>query len=171
MKKNILFKVLLGLSIVSTVVGLVLVFGLNNLIYAAEETAEETQEAQNTFQSAIDCIKSWSVDDLKGLIIGAFSFLGVNSAIFLSMAIALIKIRLTKVQQDKFYTELKAKLDAEHQKEVDDLLKSIDTKLTESQNIILDEVKNLDEKKKAEAESNIEVLKNNLENIKVELEK
>lgn len=171
MKKNIIIKVLLGLSIVSTVVGLVLVFGLNNLIYAAEETAEETQEAQNTFQSAIDFIRNWSVDDLKGLIIGAFSFLGVNSAIFLSMAIALVKIRLTKVQQDKFYTELKAKLDAEHQKEVDDLLKSIDTKLTESQNIILDEVKNLDEKKKAEAESNIEVLKENLNNIKVELEK
>lgn len=171
MKKNILFKVLLGLGIVSTIVGLVLVFGLNNLIYAAEETAEETQEAQNTFQSAIDCIKSWSVDDLKGLIIGAFSFLGVNSAIFLSMAIALIKIRLTKVQQDKFYLELQAKLDEEHKRQLSEAYDQFNTRLEEVQNLLINEVKNLDEKKKAEAESNIETLKANLDNIKVELEK
>lgn len=173
MRKNTMIKLLLGAGI-TTALLLCFTFVFMGFTFAAEETTQDTattEEAVKTVTSAVEWIKSLSVDDIKGWIAGLIAFASGNVMIFISLGIALIKTRLTKIKDDKFYKELESKLNAEHQAKMEEFIKSIDNKLTDSQNIILEQVKNLDEKKKAEAESNIEVLKSNLENIKINLEK
>ena len=161
-------KILLGGVIASFIFTLIFTLVLTNgFVYAAEET----QETSGTITSVVDWIKSLSIDEVKGWLTALFVKLGIDAGTLIVLAIALIKARLTKVKQDKFYLELQAKLDEEHKRQLSEAYERFNTRLEAVQNLLINEVKNLDEKKKAEAESNIETLKNNLENIKVELEK
>lgn len=166
MKSNKLLKFFIGGMITSFL--FVLAFTFTSVFAAEGETASEEQGA---IQTAIEWLKTWSIDDLKGWIIGVFSFLGINTTIILTLAIALIRGKITKINDSKFYKELEAKLNAEHQKKMEDFIKSVDDKLSENQQLLIDQMNKLDEKKKAEAQANIEVLKTQLEDIKIDVEK
>lgn len=166
--KNRTIKFLIGGWLVTTFI-FALIFTCG-FVFAAEETQEATAES-GTITSVVDWIKSLSIDEVKGWLAALFVKLGIDAGTLIVLAIALIKARLTKVKQDKFYLELQAKLDEEHKRQLREAYDRFNTRLEELHNLLINEVKNLDEKKRAEAESNIETLKNNLENIKVELEK
>ena len=163
--KNRTIKFLIGGWLVTTFI-FALIFTCG-FVFAAEET----QETSGTITSVVDWIKSLSLDEVKGWLTALFVKLGIDAGTLIVLAIALIKSRLAKVKQDKFYLELQAKLDEEHKRQLSEAYDQFNTRLEEVQNLLINEVKNLDEKKRAEAESNIETLKTNLENIKVELEK
>ena len=169
MKNNRLFKVLLGGMIASFI--LVFAFTFTGVCFAAEEVAAETTEATTKIQSALDWLKQISAEDLKGWFIGFITFLGANATIFLGVGIALIKAKTSKIQQSQFYEDLKAKMVAEHQTKMENLFNDFNAKLDDVQASLKDTIANLDEKKKEEAKNNIAVLKNELDNIKVDLEK
>lgn len=163
--KNRTIKFLIGGWLVTTFI-FALIFTCG-FVFAAEEAQAES----NAITSAVDWIKSLSIDEIKGWLTALFVKLGIDAGTLIVLAIALVKARVTNVKQDKFYLELQAKLDEEHKRQLSEAYDQFNTRLEELHNILINEVKNLDEKKRAEAESNIETLKNNLENIKVELEK
>ena len=163
MKNNRLFKILLGGLITSFLLVMCFTFTLT--------FAEEATEEESKIQTAIEWVKTWSVNDLKGWIIGAFSFLGVNATVLFGLAISLIRTKVKEHKQSEFYKELIAKLDAEHQKKVEDMMQEFIDKLDGVQASVNDTIESLDEKKKEEAKTSIEVLKKNLDEIKVEVEK
>ena len=163
MKNNRLFKILLGGLITSFLLVLCFTFTLT--------FADEVNEEESAVQTAIEWVKTWSVDDLKGWIIGAFSFLGVNATVLFGLAISLIRTKVKEHKQSEFYKELIAKLDAEHQEKVEKMMQEFIDKLDGVQASVNDTIESLDEKKKEEAKTSIEVLKKNLDEIKVEVEK
>jgi len=166
MKSNKLVKVFIG-SMIATFI-FVFAFTFTSVFAAEGETANEEANAVKT---AVEWIKTWSVDDLKGWIIGVFSFLGINALTFFGLAISLIRTKVREHKQSQFYQELIAKLDADHQKKVEDLIEKFNSKLDGVQESVNQTIESLDEKKKEEAKTNIEVLKKNLDEIKVELDK
>ena len=163
MKNNRLFKILLGGLITSFLLVLCFTFTLT--------FADEVNEEESAVQTAIEWVRTWSVDDLKGWIIGAFSFLGVNATVLFGLAISLIRTKVKEHKQSEFYKELIAKLDADHQAKVEDMMQEFIDKLDGVQASVNDTIESLDEKKKEEAKTSIEVLKKNLDEIKVEVEK
>lgn len=166
MKSNKLVKIFIG-SMIATFI-FVFAFTFTSVFAAEGETASEEANAVKT---AIEWIKTWSVDDLKGWIIGVFSFLGVNAITLFGLALSLIRTKIREHKQSQFYQELIAKLDADHQKKVEDLIEKFNSKLDGVQESVNQTIESLDEKKKEEAKTNIEVLKKNLDEIKVELDK
>ena len=166
MRSNRLFKILLGGLLASFI--LVLCFTFTGVFAADTETAKEET---NAAQTAWEWVKTWSVDDLKGWIIGTFSFLGVNATVLFGLAISLIRTKLKEHKQSEFYKELIAKLDADHQAKVENMMQEFIDKLDGVQASVNQTIESLDEKKKEEAKTSIEVLKKNLDEIKVEVEK
>ena len=163
MKNNRLFKILLGGLITSFLLVLCFTFTLT--------FADEVNEEESAVQTAIEWVRTWSVDDLKGWIIGAFSFLGVNATVLFGLAITLVRTKVREHKQSEFYKELIAKLDAEHQEKVEKMMQEFIDKLDGVQASVNETIESLDEKKKEEAKTSIEVLKKNLDEIKVEVEK
>lgn len=163
MKNNKLVKILLGGLITSFLLVLCFTFTLT--------FADEVKEEESAVQTAIEWVRTWSVDDLKGWIIGAFSFLGVNATVLFGLAISLVRTKVKEHKQSEFYKELIAKLDAEHQEKVENMIQEFIDKLDGVQASVNDTIESLDEKKKEEAKTSIEVLKKNLDEIKVEVEK
>ena len=166
MKSNRLLKVLIGGMIASFILVLSFVFiG----VYAAETS--ETAEAETGIKTAIDFIRSMSADDLKGWLAGAIAYFSANIVTFVGIGIAFIRAKVKNYQTDEKYKEIIAKLDADHQAKVEALIESFNAKLDNAQSSINSTIESLDEKKKSEAKANIEVLKQSLDEIKVDLEK
>ena len=163
MKNNRLFKILLGGLITSFLLVLCFTFTLT--------FADEVNEEESAVQTAIEWVRTWSVDDLKGWIIGAFSFLGVNATVLFGLAITLVRTKVREHKQSEFYKELITKLDVEHQEKVEKMMQEFIDKLDGVQASVNETIESLDEKKKEEAKTSIEVLKKNLDEIKVEVEK
>lgn len=163
MKNNRLFKILLGSLIASFLLVLCFTFTLT--------FADEVNEEESAVQTAIEWVRTWSVDDLKGWIIGAFSFLGVNATVLFGLAITLVRTKVREHKQSEFYKELITKLDVEHQEKVEKMMQEFIDKLDGVQASVNETIESLDEKKKEEAKTSIEVLKKNLDEIKVEVEK
>ena len=167
--KNRLIKVLVGGVIASFI--LVLCFTFMGVFAAEEEVVEEaTTEATTKVQSAIDFLRSMSVDDLKGWMAGAIAYLSANIITFAGIGIAFIRAKVKNYQTDEKYKEIIAKMDADHQAKVEDLIQSFNKKLDEAQSSINETIASLDEKKKTEAKANMEELKKSLSEIKVVLD-
>lgn len=171
MKNNRLFKVILGVAITSFIFALCFAFGG---VFAAEEVAateETTEEATGVIVSALDWFKQIDAEAVKGWLGGLIAYLGANILVILALVIKIIMSKSKEYKQSQFYQELITKMDADHQKKVEELIESFNTKLDGVQASLNDTIVNLDEKKKEEAKTNIEVLKKNLDDIKVDLEK
>ena len=169
MKNNRLFKVILGVMITSFI--FVLCFGLSN-IYAAEEAAEEAaKENTSVITSALEWLNQIDAEAVKGWLGGLIAYLGANILVILALVIKVIMNKSKEYKQTQFYQELITKMDADHQKKVEELIESFNDKLDDVQASVNETIVNLDEKKKEEAKTNIEVLKKNLDDIKVDLEK
>lgn len=183
--KSLILKVLLGGMLTSFI--FVMCFAFTGVAFAEEvatATAEATQTATattqattttgvdaNTIKSAVDWLKSLSMDDLKGWLAGGLAFLITNATIILGLAIALIKLRVSQVQKSNAYEALKAKMDVDHQEKMENLVKEFNAKLDECQVAINESIASLDEKKKEEAKNSIATLQEKLNDIKVEVEK
>jgi len=180
MKSNKLIKILLG-SIIASFIFVVCFFAFSGNAYAAEEVATATTQATATtseatdtatkVKSAVDWLKSLSMDDLKGWLATAIAFLVTNATIILGLAIALIKLRVSQVQKSNAYESLKAKMDVDHQEKMESLIKEFNSKLDGCQVSINETIASLDEKKKEEAKTSIATLQEKLKDIKVEVEK
>lgn len=194
MKKKTIFKVILGSVIASFL--FVFTFMLVNPVHAEEventtpattetttneeetttttidTTPSEVVEQTNTaLKTAVDFIKNFSSDDARAWFIALCTKLGIDTALLFGLAFGLLRTRLKEHRQSEFYKELMAKMDAQHQEKVEQLVQEFDNKLIEVQNVVTDSIKQLDEKKRKEAEDDIAVLKNNLETLKAEIEK
>ena len=177
MKSNKLIKVILG-SIIASFIFVVCFFAFSGNAYAAEEVATATTQAADTttdtaikVKSAVDWLKSLSMDDLKGWLATGIAFLVTNATIILGLAIALIKLRVSQVQKSNAYESLKAKMDVDHQEKMESLIKEFNSKLDGCQVSINETIASLDEKKKEEAKTSIATLQEKLKDIKVEVEK
>ena len=167
--RNKLIKVLIGGVVASFI--FVLCFTFMGVFAAEEEVVEEaTTEATSKVQSAIDFLRSMSVDDLKGWLVGAITYLSANIVTFAGIGIAFIRAKVKNYQTDEKYKEIIAKMDADHQAKVEALIQSFNKKLDEAQNSINATIETLDEKKKTEAKANMETLKKSLDEIKVVLD-
>lgn len=169
MKNNRLLKVILGVMITSFI--FVLCFGLT-VVYGAEEVAEETtKESTSVITSALEWLNQIDAAAVKGWLGGLIAYLGANILVILALVIKIIMNKSKEYKQTQFYQELITKMDTEHQKKVEDLMQEFIDKLDGVQASVNDTIATLDEKKKEEAKTNIEVLKKNLDDIKVDLEK
>ena len=135
------------------------------------EQPEEQEEVKEDVKSALAWFKSLDAESVKGWLVAIASYLSANALVLLALVIKLVLSKTKEYKQDKFYQELKAKMDAEHQKEMEDLMEELNQKLVDVQASVNNTIASLDEKKKEEAKTNIELLKKNLDEIKVDLEK
>ena len=97
--------------------------------------------------------------------------LGIDTLTILGLVFYFIRAKVRESKQTEFYNELITKLDAEHQKKVEDLIAEFDSKLAEVQNAVIDTLNAQDEAKRQEAEQNLDTLKAQIENIKADIEK
>jgi hypothetical protein len=137
-------------------------------VEVVEETPTKQEEEINGF---IEYFKSWKVEDIKAWVILIASKLGVDAVSLLVLVIYIIRLRLKNIKEDEKYQALKTKLDVEHQKQVEDLMNEFNEKLAEIQASVIDTIKAQDEAKKEEIKGNIATLKNQLDNIKADIEK
>ena len=174
MKTKTIVKVILGVLITSFI--FVLSFMITGVCHAeeveaVEEAVENVEATQTTIQTAIEWLKSFSADDIKGWFIAFCVKFGIDTTILLTLAIALIRVKLGHISQEKLYQDLIAKLDAQHQEKVEQLIKEFDTKLEEVNKNVVDSINQLDDEKRKEAESDIAVVKDKLTQLKAEIEK
>lgn len=179
MKNKIVKLFILGSVITSFL--FVLFFGFNvNAEENAEPQEETTQEVVEPTQEEvkeeetngfIEYFKDWKVEDIKAWVVVIMSKLGIDAATLLVLVIYIIRLRLKNIKEDEKYQALKTKLDVEHQKQVEDLMNEFNEKLAEIQASVIDTIKAQDEAKKEEIKGNISVLKNQLDNIKADIEK
>lgn len=180
MKTKNIVKIFLGVFITSFIFVLSFMFvGVAHAEEVATATATATtqtteqavEQTKTTIQTAIDFLKNLKAEDVKGWIVAIFVKFGLDTGILLTLAIALVRTKLSNVSNSKMYQELEAKLTAEHQKEMKELIKEFDNKLEEVNNNVTDSIKQLDEEKRKEAESDIAVLKDKLAQLKTDVEK
>lgn len=175
MKTKNIVKIFLGVFITSFIFVLSFMFvgvaHAEEVATATEEAEQVAEQTKTAIQTAIDWLKSFSADDIKGWFIAFCVKFGVDTSILLTLAIALIRTKVNKVSQEKLYQDLIAKLDAQHQEKVEQLIKEFDSKLEEVNNNVTASIKELDEEKRKEAESDIAVLKDKLAQLKTDVEK
>lgn len=136
-----------------------------------EQNQEQPVEQTNNSNGFIEYFSGWSVDNVKAWVVGLIAKTGLDAGVLLVLVIYLLKLRIKNIKDSEKYQELKASLDAEHQKEVERIEKSFDDRLAEIQAYIVDYVKQQDEAKKEEIKGNIATLKTQLDNIKADIEK
>ena len=141
---------------------------LNNEEETETNVVEEIQEETN---SVFEYFKTWTASDIKAWIGVLATKLGIDTLTILGLVFYFIRAKVREAKQTEFYNELIAKLDAEHQKKVEDLIAEFDSKLAEVQNAVIDTLNAQDEAKRQEAEQNLDTLKAQIENIKADIEK
>ena len=141
---------------------------LNNEEETETNVVEEIQEETN---SVFEYFKSWTASDIKAWIGVLATKLGIDTLTILGLVFYFIRAKVREAKQTEFYNELITKLDAEHQKKVEDLIAEFDSKLAEVQNAVIDTLNAQDEAKRQEAEQNLDTLKAQIENIKADIEK
>lgn len=141
---------------------------LNNEEETETNVVEEIQEETN---SVFEYFKSWTASDIKAWIGVLATKLGIDTLTILGLVFYFIRAKVREAKQTEFYNELITKLDAEHQKKVEELIAEFDSKLAEVQNAVIDTLNAQDEAKRQEAEQNLDTLKAQIENIKADIEK
>lgn len=191
MKKNLIKLFILGSVITSFLFVLFLGVNVNaeeveNTEPTTQETTAENSEVSNNEEetetnvvdeiqeetnSVFEYFKSWTASDIKAWIGVLATKLGIDTLTILGLVFYFIRTKVREAKQTEFYNELITKLDAEHQKKVEDLIAEFDSKLAEVQNAVIDTLNAQDEAKRQEAEQNLDTLKAQIENIKADIEK
>ena len=137
-----------------------------------EQQEEETDKAvAEDVKSAFAWLKSLDAESVKGWLIAIASYLGANVLVLLALVIKLILSKTKEYKQTEFWNQVVAKMDQEHQEKVEKLIEEFNIKMVELQGDLKQEIAKLDDEKKEVARNNIAILKNNLDDIKVDLEK
>ena len=185
MKKNLIKLFILGSVITSFLFVLFLGFDVNaEEVENTEPTTQETtiktnvqevneavDEVQENTNEIIEYFKGWTMDDIKAWIGVIATKLGIDTLTILGLVFYFIRVKVRESRQTEFYKELVTKMDAEHQKKVEDLIAEFDSKLEEVQNAVVDTLNAQDEAKRKEAEQNLDTLKAQIEAIKTDIEK
>lgn len=139
-----------------------------------EEQETENQEVEQVKQevkNALDWFKSLDAEAVKGWLIGLVVKSGVDALVLLCFVVKLILSKTKEYKQTELWNQVVAKMDAEHQEKVENLIKEFNAKMETLQNELKEEINKLDDEKKQVAKNNIAILKDNLNDIKVDLEK
>ena len=142
-----------------------------------EETTEQETENQEVEQvkqevkNAFEWFKSLDAEAVKGWLIGLVVKSGVDALVLLFFVVKLILSKTKEYKQTELWNQVIAKMDAEHQEKVENLIKDFNSQLEDLQNTLKEEINKLDDEKKQVAKNNIAILKDNLNDIKVDLEK
>ena len=182
MKKNFIKLFILGSVITSFLFVLFLGFNVNaEEVENTEPTTQETttqeqvndvvDEVQENTNEIIEYFKGWTMDDIKAWIGVIATKLGIDTLTILGLVFYFIRVKVRESRQTEFYKDLVTKMDAEHQKKVEDLIAEFDSKLEEVQKAVVDTLNAQDEAKRKEAEQNLDTLKAQIEAIKTDIEK
>ena len=177
MKKNLIKLFILGSVITSFLFVLFLGFNVNaeeveNTDPTTQEQVNEVvDEVQENTNEIIEYFKSWTMDDIKAWIGVIATKLGIDTLTILGLVFYFIRVKIKEARQTEFYKDLVTKMDAEHQKKVEDLIAEFDSKLEEVQKAVVDTLNAQDEAKRIEAEQNLDTLKAQIEAIKTDIEK
>lgn len=144
---------------------------VENTTNEEETTEQEQEEIKQEVKNALDWFKSLDAEAVKGWLIGLASYLGANVLVLLALVIKLILSKTKEYKQTELWNQVVAKMDAEHQEKVENLIKEFNTKMETLQNELKEEINKLDDEKKQVAKNNIAILKDNLNDIKEDLEK
>ena len=142
-----------------------------------EETTEQETENQEVEQvkqevkNALDWFKSLDAEAVKGWLIGLVVKSGVDALVLLYFVVKMILAKTKEYKQTELWNQVIAKMDAEHQEKVENLIKDFNSQLADIENTLKEEINKLDDEKKQVAKNNIAILKDNLNDIKVDLEK
>ena len=144
---------------------------VNEEVTETTEQEEEQEEVVEDVKSALAWFKSLDAESVKGWLIAIASYLGANVFVLLALVIKLILAKTKEYKQTEFWNQVVAKMDQEHQEKVEKLVEEFNAKMVELQDELKQEMAKLDDEKKKVAANNIAVLKDNLNDIKEDLEK
>ena len=144
MKNNLIKLFILGSVITSFLFVLFLGFNVNaEEVENTEPTTQEqvnevVDEVQENTNEIIEYFKSWTMDDIKAWIGVIATKLGIDTLTILGLVFYFIRVKVRESRQTEFYKDLVTKMDAEHQKKVEDLIAEFDSKLEEVQKAVVD---------------------------------
>lgn len=138
-----------------------------------EETTETTEqeEVKKDIQTAFDWLKQIDAESVKGWLVAFVVTVGVAALIIAVLVVALILAKTKNYKQTELYNQVVTKMDAEHQKKMEEKADEFNKGLAGLQETLKQEIVKLDDEKKEVARNNIAILKTNLDDIKEDLEK
>lgn len=132
--------------------------------------SKEVEKIVDTANSFMAWVKQLDMQEVKTWIIAFMAKLGIDTALILSMLIYIVRSKLKEAKDSKFYKDLMAKMDAEHQKQIEDLIKSFDEKLQKLNSNVIDSIKKQNSEKRELAKNNVDEMRAALGEIKVNLD-
>lgn len=180
-------KKFLKLFIASTMMISAFLFGAFIFATHAEETpAEETpttsvvestepvatQDNATTAKEAelYTWLKSVDFEAVKGWVIAFMAKCGLDTSILLACLILFVKGKLKDTKENEKYQKFKEQLDAEHQKEIENLEKQFNDKLDRVYDVVIDTIKKQNSEKREIAKNNVDEMRAALGEIKVNLD-
>lgn len=138
-----------------------------------EEVVEDKEEKSllETAEFIIKFLQNTNIESVKTRFYSLLAGLGIDFTLLGILIVWLIKLKVKQFRSSENWQELKAKLDVKHQQEMEQKADEYEEKLDEVKNILLEQIKSLDDEKKKVAANNIALLKDNLQDIKEDLEK
>ena len=164
------WKLFILVSIFTLVLTVSLTLGFS-VFAAEEETAEATQEAAKTTEKFIDWVKNLDMSAIRGYATGLIAYLSANLLLILGLVIKIVLSKTQQIKNEKFYQDLMAKMDAEHQKKMEEQAASFENKLESISNAITDELKRQNSEKRINAKESVEQMRKHLDDINIELDK
>lgn len=138
-----------------------------------EEVVEDKEEKSllETAEFIIKFLQNTNIESVKTRFYSLLAGLGIDFTLLGILIVWLIKLKVKQFRSSENWQELKAKLDVKHQQEMEQKADEYEEKLDEVKNILLEQIKSFDDEKKKVAANNIALLKDNLQDIKEDLEK
>lgn len=160
------WKLFILVSIFTLVLTLSLTLGFQ--AFAAEETAQTTQPATEKF---IDWVKNLDMSAIRGYAAGLIAYLSGNLLLILGLVIKIVLNKTKEIKTQEFYQNLIAKMDAEHQKKMEEQEARIENKLESISQAVTDELKRQNSEKRINAKESVEQMRKHLDDINIELDK
>ena len=132
--------------------------------------SKEVDKIVDTTNSFMAWVKQLDMKEVKTWIIALMGKLGIDTALVLYMLIYVVRSKLKEAKETQFYKDLMAKMSAEHQKEIEDLIKSFDEKLEKVNANVIESIKKQNSEKRELAKNNVDEMRAALGEIKVNLD-
>ncbi len=137
------------------------------------ETTADTSDAEavgEQINSLFNWFKKIDMDQVRVWFIAFIGKLVTDTGLILSMLIYFVKSKIKEGKESKYYNELISKLDAEHQKKLEEYLQLVDSKLEENNKAIAAQIKKQNSDERETAKANVDAMKSALEQVKVDLD-
>lgn len=167
MKNKRVWKLFILVSIFTLVLTVSLTLGFS--VFAAEE--ETTQATQLATDKFIDWVKNLDMSAIRGYAAGIIAYLSGNLLLILGLVIKIVLNKTKEIKTQEFYQNLIAKMDAEHQKKMEEQEARIENKLESISQAVTDELKRQNSEKRINAKESVEQMRKHLDDINIELDK